>query len=442
MISRNELLERIVSIGFELESPDFTPINIAYEQGDGGGVQIYLRFKHDDALVDHDFLRSTDTTLQDQRVIFDTLTHAGMNGELTGLMQPNDHEHPNIVPVFINPGPFYRARAQYEEHGEMQQVINHTEFKVTYREIEQSNNVLLLYLLQTLQRVRDYIMDDSVIVNRVDIYPDGGDAAVYQDPDWGLDQPYDTYFLRYDEPHLDDFMYVVPSGGDHDPLGTIPWEPQCTIGIHITDLFDVLNYLTQGVESNVSECWAQAYQRTLEELHVRHEDLSPLERNLIFLFCMYVCKDMLGLTKGIVGDGRDFRVGVRHTFGEVYRYHRERAQIAGGVMAYLEDNDPTFDPVTRIPYDGVILLELRDFFLQFLQLTGCAPITPEVLAKGIPLNTMIEATTAHLVALEEADAGAIAEGIAQLALDVHVDPADPADPVDPVIAGLDNMALE
>lgn len=441
MISHSDILERIVSIGFELESPDITPVNIAYEQGADGKLEMNLHFARDDKWVERDFNRSVDTALQTQQTVFDTLSQAGMNGELIGLMQPNNKEHPHTVVVDIDPMPFEGARRTFERTGEVPQIIYHTEFKVTYPEIERSNNVLLSHFLYTLQRVRDYIYNEDAVINRLDIYPDGSDIAIYQDPEWGLDKPYDTYLLRYGEGHHpDDFIYVVPSGGDYDPLNTVPWEPQCTIGVHITDLMDVLEYIVRGAESEVSACWVQAYHTTLEQLHVGPEDLSPLERNLIFLFGMYACKDILGLGKGVVGDGTDFRVSVRHTFGEIFRYHHAREPMAAPIIEYLEGNDPIFDHVTRIPYDGVVLLELRDFFLQFLQLTGCAPITHEVLAKGVPLQVMEDATIAYIRALEDAEVDDLAGVIAGMAVGEGEVSHSPEDP-ESIIAGMGDMRL-
>lgn len=436
MITRNELLDRIVSIGFELESPDISPINLEYAQGDNGGTEIYLRMTHTDENMGNGFVRSTDTTMVDQNVTFDTLMQAGMHSDLIGLLQPNsDDERDDIVPIFVDPRPFERARERDE------QVFYHTEFKVTYEEIDQSDNVILIYLLQTLQRVRTYLIGEDTTINRVDFYPDGGDIAIYQDPDWGIDQPYDTYLIRNGV--RDDFMYIVPSDSRSPelyPLSIIPWEIQCTIGVHITDLIDVLAYLVQGVESDVSECWERVYIASLEEMHAQPEHLSELERGLIFLFSMYMCKDMLGLHKGIVGDNSlDFRVGVRHNFAEVYRYHRERDALSQPVIAFLEGNNPNFGEVTRIPYNGIVLLELRDFFLQFLMVTGL-PITPESLAKGIPLDTIEEALVTYLQAEADAELADVAEGIAQLAVG-EADAVPASESLEPVIARLGDMSI-
>jgi hypothetical protein len=357
VIEKGDILSRIISIDFELKSYNIRPVHINY-----GSPHVVRLTGHDHKITDDQISiqRSVNRSMPmaNQDDVFDVLKKAVFHNDVTLVVR--DEQKDLVTPFgpsenpesFINLDP--RSFVDGDPH------IYHTEFKITYDAPEQHDNILLTYLLKSLDLINNYIIrDNTLIIDQIDIWVNHGigdrDSIIYQNPLYS-DYPCDTYLFHYDAHDDDDFLVVLPINNDDElyPINSISWHAQCTISIHITDLIDVLGYIIRG--DDVSQCWQDTY----EESIVGMGGLTPIESNLLFLQAMFLCQEMR----------KSLPTAIRQTYNEVIEYHLNRHDIREHVYYVLHAaRDLVFNVTHQVgKYNGILEIELRDFNHQLIHL--------------------------------------------------------------------------
>ena len=188
-------------------------------------------------------------------------------------------------------------------------------------------------------------------------------------------------FCIYNFNH-DKFLMVTDDPVDNI-ISSIPWHPQCTIGIRLIDLIDVVEYISKFSRYDIG--WVHKMSATLKS----GSHSTPLEDNMYFLLSMYLFKDKHNLAKGY---GHDFKLAVIHPFEDIYLYHRHDIQDIN--KSKFDGNKNRFTAVNLFTYEGIILLEIRNFYAQFL-LSYVVELEKDF-PDGLPL-TVLDSGTSELL---------------------------------------------
>lgn len=414
-IVSHHILNKIVSIGFELESYDITPITLReYDDEGHGTIPGMLKFIYANHVINENVIRSWDTTLKGLRTRFSHLEDVGRMDDV--IFEIGDYEYKLDRTSFIKSATIPRMRDI--------QLIFHTEFKVTYLHPIASDNVLLNYFKLAIQQIIQYYSTAVIIpvIARINYQPTSPIEPPPTEPMYGQDdQPYiptsptspsypytsttptdsplpsyspimDQTMFNYNPSGILDYLHLVITDSEKflmvtdapvdDIIDTIPWHPQCTIGIHLIDLINIVQYISQYAGYNFD--WV--YKRSTELK--AGIDTSLLEDNMYFLWSMYLFKDEHKLTKG--GD-YDYKLAVRHPFEEIYKHHI--SEINDKSQSRL-DGKNVFHGVTSFPYEGILLLEIRDFYAQFL--LSYTETLESQFPDGVPLSVLDRGTDALL----------------------------------------------
>ena len=319
-ITASPLFQKIQSIGFELESAHISPCVI---------IDDIIVFKGSDNVfyksATTDYIRSTDTTLLDVTVPFSTFE--------SNLIS-NGH-------TIINEGKkSYDIRSR-SGHDSKAQEIYHTEFKITYRNPDSVNSMLLYHCKKAISVVMDYYKPADIVFVTTDSAKRAGGTELY----------------LCKMPHEDAFAIVPPNLDINGNviIDVIPWHIQCTIGIKLVDLMDVIKYISIGNGYDIASVIA-IQEKCLEDI----ADPTAEEINMCFLYAMYRHKKNKKLCKS---GANDYIFAVRHNFHDIYDYHKLEA---GGALRCNIPTDPLTFAVQQFAYTGIILVELRDFYDQLI----------------------------------------------------------------------------
>jgi hypothetical protein len=405
-IVSHHILNKIVSIGFELESYDITPVTLReYDDEGHGPMQGMLKFIYANHVINEHVIRSWDTTLKGLRTKFSHLEDVGRMDDV--IFDIGDYEYELDRTSFI--------RSVTIPSMSDIQLIFHTEFKVTYLHPVVSDNILLNYFKLTIQQIMQYYSNAIVIpatarLNYQPTSPIEPPPTEPYDPVFSQDDlpymptsptihpsttPKDSPELPYDPVSMDqtmfnynpsgilDYLHLVITDSENflmvtdtpvdDIIDTIPWHPQCTIGIYLIDLINIVEYISQFAGYNFD--WVHKKSIELKA----GIDTTPLEDNMYFLWSMYLFKDEHNLTKG---GQYDYKLAVRHPFEEIYTHHLPESKSPFGKNK--------FHGVTSFPYDGIVLLEIRDFYAQFL--LSYTETMESQFPDGVPLSVLDRGT--------------------------------------------------
>lgn len=419
-IVSHHILNKIVSIGFELESYDITPVTLREYDDDGHWpIPGKLKFIYANHVINENVIRSWDTTLKGLRTKFSRLEDIGRMDDV--IFEIGDYEYLLDRTSFIRSVTIPRLRDM--------QLIFHTEFKVTYLHPIASDNVLLNYFKLTIQQIIQYYSTAVVIpvLARINYQPTSPIEPPPPEPIYGFgssvqdDLPYiptsptptsptihpsttptdsplpygsvmDQPMFNYNPSSILDYLHLVITDSEKflmvtdapvdDIIDTIPWHPQCTIGIHLIDLINIVQYISEHAGYNFD--WVHKKSTELKA----GIDTTPLEDNMYFLWSMYLFKDEYKLTKG--GD-YDYKLAVRHPFEQIYKHHLP--DISSKSQSRLDVKN-MFDGVTSFPYEGIVLLEIRDFYAQFL--LSYTETLESDFPDGVPLSVLDRGTDALL----------------------------------------------
>lgn len=362
----DEVLNKIVSIGFELESSDITPIKIEgskvlFESEDGKVSKIVSD-------PDAEIVRSVDRTFGDLQTVFTPLEKAGMMALPERLSIYQNKPNNNCICCDATskrcnisckcPGILGLDKGRFERNlttGQDYQIIFHTEFKVTYLRPERSENILLTYFSKALNKVSDYFANANVDKVYLEGYHDKN-VNLYQTKD-GKDA-----FISITDPKPSQPSAIL----DLD----IRWHTQCTIGVKLEDIQDVVLFLGSKTtyDLNILQKIYETYQ-TKHRDHYKKEP-SALEAGFYFLTSMFDLKFEKGYNKTSNLE-KDYKLAVRHNLMEVYTFH-DMNDIGKNIVKYgwkipnTDNWNDIFKSVGQIPYNGVVLIEMRDFYDQFL----------------------------------------------------------------------------
>ena len=367
-ITTDEVLDKIVSIGFELESSDITPIKIE------GSEVLFDSKDRKSKISDQDeewflaeTIRSVDTTFGDLQTVFTPLEKAGMMAlpERLSIYQNKPNNNCICCDATSNrcnvsckcPGILGLDKGRFERNltGQNHQIIFHTEFKVTYLHPERSENILLTYFLNALKKVSRYFGNAKVDKVYLEGYHNKN-VNLYQTKD-GTDA-----FIAITDPKPSQPSAIL----DLD----VRWHTQCTIGVKLEDIQDVVLFL--GSKTTYDLSILQKIYETYQTKHRDHykKEPSSLEAGFYFLTSMFDLKFEKGYNKTSNLE-KDYRLAVRHNLMEVYTFH-DMGDIGKNIVKYgwkipnTDNWNDIFKSVGQIPYNGVVLIEMRDFYDQFL----------------------------------------------------------------------------
>lgn len=332
-IEGNEILSKIVSIGFEFESTEISPIRIYNNKS--------VRFQSRDYQFNNHVIRSTDTTYFDVHINLGVLEN--ISKEYNVVFQDK-----NTLQYLTLDSPSHRKEGY--------QYINHTEFKITYLRPNICNNIILEYFTRAIEEIDRYfngyvVTPVNTLMEIENPYGINDDILVY-DP-----RRSSTNSFIINIPGRDGEAYYALSSNVYFNIGiSVPWHPQCTIGIDIIDLPQIITYIAKESSYDLA-----LLNEINNELSVGHET-TPLEKGMYMLLSLYMHKDAVRSCKAM-GD-RDFKIAVRHSYEEVYAYHV--SEISESNQSTLSGYTNSFRDVTLFKYEGVILIEIRNFYEQFL----------------------------------------------------------------------------
>lgn len=352
-IHKDAILEKIISIGYELESGEVSPLRYVRDRH---GLKFYFDNKDNELTSEHNtvFVQSTDTI--DLR----------LNTSLTRFMA---HTHSNAgkdynlgykedkIVMLINP---------YEIPTDTQNIL-HTEFIKTYYSPScVQDNILLSCFSNMLDNV---ISSFDGIVDRFPIM---------------YNNPADTVRVLQYENNKGYALF----NNKANPMKTL-WVPQCTICVDITDIPSIIDYIS------VNNKYKTNLDVTLldEELFDFHFNGSDLERGLAYLYAMFLSPK---------GKYSDFTI--RHTWHEI---------IADIPLDSLDSNHPMrsypekkFKHVKQYekPAPTLVLIELRTFSVQ-MKIFIKKILGLDIVSKGVNtlenMNIAVKTYLANPVAFTE-----------------------------------------
>lgn len=266
-ITRNQVLRRISSIGFELESGQVSP---AYIDENRHIIPISTEWQLPTETTDIDFVQS-----------YDTMTM----GILTKLLRFNQELH--TLDKLINLGDGYNivnnAHGKYQDDT---QYLDHTEFIMTFKLPPISDNIILTHFYYMLQQTKQLLYQPHVIRR---LKPD------IKVMDYGLNKP----------------AYIVAANTDN--ILDTKWVPQCTIRLNVSDVPIVIDYIAVG---NYKQRVTEHYQRLLQDV----PNPSDLDRGYTYLGAMFLTNSL-----------KTSPLTIRHSWRDIamnwdnYRLLREQA---------------------------------------------------------------------------------------------------------------------
>ena len=326
-ITRDSALSHIVSIGYELEAVDISPITIT-------GSQIKFNRKPQQY---GELLRTIDTDFHDDyRHRLSRLERNLKSRMGDGMVSLPDGQT------------LYFDKADFTSDSDYQR-ISHTEFVVTYLDIDTSQDIILTLLDETVNAVAKVLLS-GVTITAVQL-------------SGGLMEK-GTYYFLLTYPHTSDGYLVVHDSPQLSIVDDILWEPQVTVGVNIQDVIVVTQYLGQHTSYDTD----YIYDMTLNmETHMRSElgidSFNPTEACLAYLFNMFIYSIVNQLKKSPI-DSVDYRLAIRHNFNEILDYHRDDV---GAEFYRALDLDHEMPDVTLFKYNGAVLFELRNMYAQFVE---------------------------------------------------------------------------
>lgn len=357
----DEILEKIKSIGFELESSDITPIKLTDSE---------LVFVSTNTDVSKEVSRSTDTIFRDLKTPFSKLTNAGLKSYPKPIIiygSKPSHKciccKPYCSVGCKCPGLMSLHKGRFaEESGKIErdraQIIFHTEFKITYDTPTIGKNVLLSHLALALQEITSYFSEASMQKIYLDDYPEK-DVHLFKI------SFYNNFLNKYGS---DEFMTITDPKSSIDLNKDIRWHAQCTIGVELENIQEVVLFLAANTVYD-STGLQNLHQKYVREHKKQYQTLpSALENGFYFLSSMFDLKTMLALNKTSNLD-TDYRLAVRHPLIEVYDYFKSMTLIKlnQSLASGRQSWEGHFAHVGEIPFvDGIVLIEMRDFYDQFL----------------------------------------------------------------------------
>lgn len=351
-IVKHPSLSKIISIGFELESPSISPCVLDYYgkviHFTGSELEINTERK------DISFIRGVDTTVVGVvSPLSDFEQHLQMNNQIT-VSEESEEKYT------------YRIKSKHTPEKDMQEVL-HTEFKITFYEPELSNSILLNYCERAITAVLGYyseslnvMISPAPINSMLYLCKMTHDMAIAIKPEF------------IDNVHAD---YILSIPDD------IPWHIQCTIGVKLEDLVDVISYISVGNGYGIDSI-KNLQQIYLDEL----QNPSVIDTNMCFLYAMFSYMKGRKLTKS---GKKDYIFAVRHGFMEIYKYHYPNSSLPPIKERLVPEL--VFKSVRQYPYKGTILIELRDFYDQLIFTAFKEKSVGYDFGK--PLNRLMEAVT-------------------------------------------------
>lgn len=344
-ITKDHILDKILSIGFEIESSDISPCRI-----NNGELEFHgMTFK-----IDPNKMRSTDSTMAGDRVPFSELEATAIDHPVTFIMASNrarchccSNESLNAISKPQKTDTIYKLD-RTKIRGREAQNIYHTEFKITYPRPKRSNNILLSYFRQTIYFVRNYYGGAEIVP--LETLPKNAQGTGKY-----------LYLCKIMTSKGSDYAMAISHSRHFNIARHIPWHIQCTIGIKLEDLDKVVQYIADRSGYDYPNI------KTLTETFMSDTASKPvtrLEWNMGFLLLMYNNSITKKLQKDI-GE-KDFKLAIRHPYDEIYQYHLKRGDLGKNKKLY-SGNYIQFPEVTTFPYNGTILLEIRDFYDQILR---------------------------------------------------------------------------
>ena len=349
------ILEKIKSIGFELESSDITPIKL---------IDSELSFVSDDKGVTDNVLRSIDTTFHNLKTPFSKLTNAGLKSyPKPVIVYRSKPSHKCICCdpycsvgckcpglMSLHKGRFAKEYGKSERY--RAQIIYHTEFKITYLEPETSDNVLLSHFSMALQEISKYFSEASVQQVYLEDYH-SKDVHLFKTKDGS-----------------DEFMTITDSKPTTQPNTIldldIRWHAQCTIGVELENIQEVVLFLAANTVYD-STLLQEVHKKYITEHQRQYQNLpSDLENGFYFLTSMFDLKGILGLNKTSNLD-TDYRLAVRHPLIKVYNHFKNSMTLIK--FDPFDDRhswEGKFAGVGQLEFNGRVLIEMRDFYDQFL----------------------------------------------------------------------------
>lgn len=314
-ITPDEVLSKIVSIGFEFECGELVPVIISGNTISFSGERPIENNPY------YNIIRSVDTAGTKQysgAVKLNTL----LNKNKTGIPDKIEYRgHKLVLPTVHDP--------------HILQDLKHTEFHMTYFKIKSSDNILLGSLITATTAVIRLLEGEIDKASIYNILPGGN-----------VEGPID---LVFDGKKLDTYMvstmsgdYILTSNGD-TPISipnTMRWVPQCTIGVKLDDVPTVVEYISSNTRYPVDE---------IKERCVMH--LGTPRYPIAFIRAMCEHEHSTRHTKFT------YQIALRHSYRTILTYHN---------LVSSEDSefDYTYKGVKQYPYKGIVLMEMRNFAQQ------------------------------------------------------------------------------
>jgi hypothetical protein len=350
----NVILKKITSIGFELESSNITPIKL---------MDSKLMFESFDKIVSEKVLRSTDTTFSDLETVFSKLTNSGLKSYPNSVVIYKTKPKHNCICckpyctigckcsgfMSLHKGRFKKESGK--SNRERSQIIYHTEFKITYITPTIGEDVLLSHFALALNEITSYFSGASM-------------QKVYLE-----DYPEKHVHLFKIKDGFDEFMTITePKSSIIDINEDIVWHAQCTIGVKLENIQEVVLFLADNTVYD-STTLQQLHQKYIR-YHKKQYKTSPsaLENGFYFLSSMFDLKNVKKYNKTSNLD-TDYRLAVRHPLIDVHDHFKDDMNLIKDhelPSDRLGDWVDNFADVGKIKFTGIVLIEMRDFYDQFL----------------------------------------------------------------------------
>jgi len=255
--------------------------------------------------------------------------------------------------------------------------LDNTEFHYTFQHVLPSRNIIVNTLTEVLDALQKYFTPsrEHRIQYRTGTLSCKGDT-------FGIC----TYVT------VGNIVYLIPGNSVHNMFDTLTWTLQVTIGVQLENVQEVLNYISVG----------SGNARMIQVVNSRLADLNklvgqtPASNGFLFLL-------LLNITPKDITNKKYYYYSLRHTLFTIYSalsptdkelittlFDEHYASLTlldanqYGTVYDLFDlflsgdkNDPIrFTTTKKLPYsDGIVLIEIRDFQKQLKQLLADAPPT-------------------------------------------------------------------
>lgn len=377
LISSNEILKKIKSIGFEFETDKMSPFTkiIDYKTEDYNNAKQFGKIEPPDMSKEEYFEKKYGNSVNEyeslviDKIGIEPIILSETSDEIFKVISdtPSGFSSVYNLNYFLDKLNIYSDILEKDKeilyYLDNQKPFVHTEFHFTFKRVEQTDNLIYKYLAKSVQMLENYFDSLEVItdIKIKNIVPNYIRRFAH------LKIQYDD-FLKKKELNIPDTLpniltnkailyksrdekqiYIIPNRKDNEnTIKSIDWVIQMTIGVLMEDLVDLVNYLaySDDEKSTIDKNWKNALmnsQYMVNEFLCKEKIMGKNYTNknikqLLGFITILIYETSLGKDNNTSYKINKFKLsfGIRHKYNELLNIFKDNQYILKNFFEYLK----------------------------------------------------------------------------------------------------------